>query len=158
MENANFTFVIGDPAEDAAGRSVTGRVYINDQSWDFEADLVRRWSPTRYQFNRVALKIGRPFDIFEFCFFYSMVSSGRFQTNTGTGRISAASESELPLVDAVYRTIFKVPEQAGDLSEVFRDDIALMEEKLERLRKSEMLQLAWAGRKEGESVTILLDG
>ena len=62
MENPNFTFVIGDPAEDATGRSAQGRVLLEENRWHFEADLVRRWSPKRYQFNRIALTIERPFD------------------------------------------------------------------------------------------------
>lgn len=158
MENPNFTFVIGDPAEDATGRSVQGRVLLAENRWHFEADLVRRWSPKRYQFNRIALTIERPFDVFEFCFFYTMVSTGRFVTNTGTGRICAASAVDLPVVKAVQQAGFNVPGQAAELSDAFIEDMARMEAELNRLRKSEMLQLAWAGHQPGDGVTILLDG
>jgi len=158
MENPNFTFVIGDPAEDATGRSVQGRVLLDESNWHFEADLVRRWSPKRYQFNRVALTIERPFDILEFCLFQRMVSSGRFETNTGTIRISAASDFDLPLVESIHNGEFKMPEHAADLSDAFLGDIARMEGKLKRLRKSEMLQLAFVSHKPGDGVMILLDG
>ena len=157
MENPNFTFVIGDPAEDATGRSAQGRVLLEENRWHFEADLVRRWSPKRYQFNRIALTIERPFDIFEFCFFYTMVSSGRFETNTGTSRICAASQTDLPIVQAVQRAGFKVPQELDDLSAAFIEDIARMEAELDHLRKTEMLQLASATRQPGDGVSILLE-
>jgi hypothetical protein len=157
MGNPNFTFVIGEPAEDVPGRSVEGRVLLAETSWQFEADLVRRFSSERYQFHRIALAIERPFDIFEFCFFYTMVSSGRFATNTKTGCIRAASASELPVVRAIQQAGFKIPDQDLSLSEDFKDDLASLEHQLKRIWKAEMVELAFARYKSGDGVTIVLD-
>lgn len=158
MDNPNFIFVIGEPADDVPGRSVEGRVLLTETSWQFEADLVRRFSAERYQFHRVALTIERPFDIFEFCFFYTMVSSGRFETNTRTGCIRAASASELPVVRAIHESGFMVPDDEVALNKPFKDDIAVLEEQLEQVGKAEMVELAWVKRQPADGVTILFDG
>jgi len=158
MHNPNFAFTIGDASEEARGRFVEGRVWPSEDGWVFQADLICRYSARTFSLNRIQLGVERSFDAYEFALFHTLVSTGTFETNSRQCQLDGTNADDLPVCEAVAIRLTSLPADAPPISDELQQDISRLEKQLEHVRKSEMLQLAFASRGVHRGAVITLRG
>lgn len=140
----SFDFSYAEPAPNGVGRWVEGSVVEKEGGYKFTAHLMLRHSPSLWQQNRVWLEINRPFRAPEFAAYLRLVSSEYFETASSAIGLCETNGLDPASAAAIIEATAVRVDPWDHQCHLLLQDLALLGDQLEKVRKTERLNLAFA--------------